>query len=256
MTASILVVDDDAAVGKMLRDLISQEGYDVAWVSSASEALETLNQRYIQLVLTDLRMPNIDGMELLQKVRAGWPDVQVVMISAHGTVAVAVEAMKHGASDFIQKPFDREEILRVVKKELARKTGDAVPQPTVSAQAAEGLGLGTARSMRECDEELAKAAKSASTVLLRGESGVGKELAAHAIHDRSKRRAGPFVVFQATSLDDNLLLSELFGHEKGAFTGAVSRKPGRVELAAGGTLFLDELGDMSLSAQEKLLRLI
>ncbi len=250
VSASVLVVDDDAAVGKVLEGLLRQSGYDAHWVSSASAALDALNERFVGLVITDLRMPNVDGLELLSRIKQGWPEVQVVMISAHGTVSLAVEAMKHGASDFIQKPFERDELLYVVKKELERESHPAFN--TVS----EGLSLGGSPAMRACDEELTRAARSPATVLLRGESGVGKELAAHAIHDRSKRKDGPFVVVHPTTLSEQLLESELFGHEKGAFTGAVSRKPGRVELAAGGTLFLDELGDIPATVQLKLLRLI
>jgi len=249
VTASVLVVDDDPAVGKVLEGLLRQAGHDVQWVSSAADALEILDQRFVQLVLSDVRMPNVDGMELLTKIKEGWPEVQVVLMTAHGTVALAVEAMKRGASDFVQKPFERDEILFVVKKELER-----LAAPTAPATA--GLTLGVSPAMKECDEQLTRAARSPATVLLRGESGVGKELAAHAIHDRSKRKDGPFVVVHPTALSEQLLESELFGHEKGAFTGAVSRKPGRVELAEGGTLFLDELGDITKTVQLKLLRLI
>ncbi len=249
IAGSVLVVDDDLAVGKVLEGLLRQEGHDAQWVPSATAALDLLNQRFFGLVISDVQMPNIDGMELLTRIKQGWPELPVVMITAHGTVAIAVEAMKRGASDFIQKPFERDEIIFVVQKELTR---NATPGPVAS----DGLKLGTSPAMRECDESLTRAAKSPATVLLRGESGVGKELAAHAIHDRSKRKAGPFVVVHPTALSEQLLESELFGHEKGAFTGAVCRKPGRVELAEGGTLFLDELGDISASVQLKLLRLI
>ncbi|MBS1150979.1 MAG: frgC [Myxococcaceae bacterium] len=247
----MLVVDDDPAVGKVLEGLLRQSGHDAQWVSSASAALEVLDQRFIGLVISDIQMPNMDGLELLTRIKQGWPDVPVVMLTAHGTVTTAVEAMKRGASDFIQKPFERDEILYVVKKELTRNTS----APAEAAPAG-GLKLGSSAAMRECDELLTRAARSPATVLLRGESGVGKELAAHAIHDRSKRSTGPFVVVHPTALAEQLLESELFGHEKGAFTGAVSRKPGRVELAEGGTLFLDELGDLSATVQLKLLRLI
>jgi two-component system response regulator AtoC len=248
--ASVLVVDDDPAVGMVLQGLLQQAGHDAQWVGSASAALETLNQRFIGLVISDIQMPNVDGMELLSRIKQGWPEVPVVMITAHGTVAIAVEAMKRGAADFVQKPFERDEILYVVKKELERTQA-----PASAPMASDGLKLGGSATMRECDEALTRAARSPATVLLRGESGVGKELAAHAIHDRSKRKDGPFVVVQPTASSE-LLESELFGHEKGAFTGAVARKPGRVELAEGGTLFIDELGDVPPTMQVKLLRLI
>jgi two-component system, NtrC family, response regulator AtoC len=254
-TASVLVVDDDLAVGKVLEGQLRQAGHDAQWVSSATEALEILNQRYVGLVITDVRMPNIDGMELLSRVKQGWPEVQVVIMTAHANVSLAVEAMKKGASDFVQKPFEREEILAVVNKELDRMARIAAEPNATGAARTEGPVQATSPAMVRCDGEITRAARAQSTVLLRGESGVGKELAARAIHDRSKRKDAPFVVFHPTAVPENLIESELFGHEKGSFTGA-ARKPGWVELAEGGTLFLDELGDISPAVQLTLLRLI
>jgi DNA-binding NtrC family response regulator len=161
LTGSALVVDDDKAVGEELRDLLSQAGLDAQWVGSAADALTVLGDRFVQVVFTDLRMPHVDGMELLTKIKAAWPEIQVVMISAHGTVATAVEAMKKGASDFVQKPWDRDEILFVAKKELERSAAAG------SAHAPPGtVTLGVSPAMKECDEALTKAAKSTATVLL------------------------------------------------------------------------------------------
>jgi DNA-binding NtrC family response regulator len=206
------------------------------------------------VVLTDLRMPGMDGMELLDRVAAGWPEIPVIMLTAHGTVPLAVEAMKRGASDFMQKPFEREEVVFVVKKALAagKQGGEEVP---AASQSAPGL-LGGSVAMREVAALIEKVAPGTATVLIRGENGTGKELVAKAIHEQSPRKSKALVKLNCGALPDNLLESELFGYEKGAFTGAAQRKPGRVELAHQGTLFLDEIGDVPLSMQVKLLRVL
>jgi DNA-binding NtrC family response regulator len=253
-TGSVLVVDDDVAVGTVLVALLVQAGLEAAHVNSGAAALKALEDRPSDVVVTDLRMPGMDGIQLLAHVAARWPDLPVVVLTAHGTVPLAVEAMRAGAADFLLKPFDREQIVYVVRKAmLAARHADAregaapmTPGPLVSESPA----------TREVLELLARAAKGTATVLLRGESGTGKELAARAIHDQSPRRAGPFVVIHCAALPDALLESELFGYEKGAFTGAACRKPGRIELAQGGTLFLDEIGDVPLQTQVKLLRVL
>jgi two-component system response regulator AtoC len=251
---TVLLVDDDPAVAKVLAALLGQEGIVAHEVRSGGEALAFLGSRPADVVLTDLRMPGMDGMELLDRVAAGWPEIPVIMLTAHGTVPLAVEAMKRGASDFMQKPFEREEVLYVVKKALAgaKRGGEGVP---AAVQRASGL-LGGSPAMRELALLIEKAAPGTSTVLIRGESGTGKELVAKAIHDRSPRRSKALVKLNCGALPENLLESELFGYEKGAFTGAAQRKPGRVELAHQGTLFLDEIGDVPLSMQVKLLRVL
>jgi len=195
----------------------------------------------------------MDGMGLLREVGRRWPGVPVVLLTAHGSVPAAVLAMKAGAADFVLKPFDRQEILYTVRKALA-----AAPHVEARASPVAGAApvLGEAEAMRAVDRLIEKAAAGDATVSLRGESGTGKELAARSLHQRSRRRAGPFVKVLCAALPDTLLESELFGYEKGAFTGANSRKPGRVELAEGGTLFLDEIGDITPSVQVKLLRLL
>jgi DNA-binding NtrC family response regulator len=251
----VLVVDDDLAVGTVLVALLQQAGMTAVHVPSAAAALESLARDPADVVVTDLRMPGMDGMQLLAQVAARWPGLPVVVLTAHGTVALAVEAMRAGAADFLLKPFDREQIVFVVEKAMhaaqhaAGQAGDAPAPggaPTAAASAA----------AREVDALLARAAKSNATVLIRGESGTGKEVAARAIHAMSPRREGPFVAIHCAALPDALLESELFGYEKGAFTGAACRKPGRIELAQGGTLFLDEIGDVPLQTQVKLLRVL
>ena len=249
---SVLVVDDDAAVGTVVAGLLQQAGIESSWVASAAEALEQLSCRAVDAVVADLRMPDMDGMQLLQEVAARHPDVPVIMITAHGTVPLAVEAMRAGAADFVLKPFDRQELLYTVRKVLAAAPSAEKSAPLPVA----GALLGDSEAMRELARTLDRAARGDATVLLRGESGTGKELAARALHARSARKGGPFVKVQCAALPDTLLESELFGYEKGAFTGATSRKPGRVELARGGTLFLDEIGDVTLAVQVKLLRLL
>ena len=252
-TTSLLVVDDDAAVGTVLSGLLRQDGMDAAVVHSGAEALAALEARPFDAMITDLRMDGMDGMALLAAARDKWPELPVVMMSAHGTVPVAVEAMKRGAADFVMKPFEREEILFVVRKVVAASAHarDAMPEPPRSG----GL-VARSMAMAEVLKLVDRVAPTASTVLLLGETGTGKELVAQAVHDRSPRRAGPLIKLHCASLPEALLESELFGHEKGAFTGAVARKPGRVELADGGTLFLDEIGEVSPAMQVKLLRLL
>jgi two-component system response regulator AtoC len=240
----VLVVDDDLDVGAVLAAQLVQAGFRAKHVESAALALAELDACPFDVVLTDLNMPGTDGMVLLQTITARYPDVSVVMLTAHGSVPLAVAAMRNGAADFMLKPWDKDELVYTVRK-AARRTPD---EP--SATATKGS------AMREIDDLLQRAAQGTATVLIRGESGTGKELAARAVHERGPRKDKPFVRVHCAALPDALLESELFGYEKGAFTGAACRKPGRVELAEGGTLFLDEIGDISAATQVKLLRVL
>ncbi|HEX8793628.1 MAG TPA: sigma-54 dependent transcriptional regulator [Polyangiaceae bacterium] len=250
----VLLVDDDAAMGKVLAALLSQEGMDPQHVAGGAEALARLDAAPFDLVVADLRMPGMDGMALLAELTRRRPELPVIMLTAHGTVPMAVEALKAGATDFVLKPFDREELIYAVRKALmgAKKAANATPPQATSSSDL----LGESRAMHEVLATVRRAAPGTATVLLLGESGTGKELIAREIHRLSPRSAGPLVKLNCGSLPDNLLESELFGYEKGAFTGAATRKPGRVELAHGGTLFLDEIGDVTPMLQVKLLRVL
>ena len=254
LAATVLVVDDDVAVGTVLETLLRQDGLQAAHVTSGQAALDVLERRPYEAVITDLRMPGMDGMTLLAEIKRRWPELPVVMLTAHGSVALAVEAMKAGAVEFVLKPFDREELLYVMRKALAASEATADDAPQVADQ--KTTILGSSPGMVAVREVIAKAAASDATVLIRGESGTGKELVARAVHEQSGRQGAPLIKVHSAALPDTLLESEVFGYEKGAFTGAVRRKPGRVELAEGGTLFLDEIGDITLAVQVKLLRLL
>jgi two-component system response regulator AtoC len=248
---SVLVVDDDVAVARVMGALLEQAGHKVEVSSSGEKALEILAERPFDVVVTDQAMPGMDGLELLTRVHERWPEIPVVMVTAHGTVQLAVEAMKRGCADFMVKPVDREQLLFVVQKELHKSARD-LPAAT---DAAAGF-VGSSSAMKEVHALVKRAAPGTATVLVRGESGTGKELIAREIHEQSPRGKGPFVKLHCAALPETLLESELFGYEKGAFTGAAARKPGRVELAQGGTLFLDEIGDVTPAVQVKLLRLL
>jgi two-component system response regulator AtoC len=249
---TVLVVDDDVAVARVMSALLEQAGHRVEVSSSGERALEILAERPFDVVVTDQAMPGMDGLELLARVHERWPEIPVVMVTAHGTVQLAVEAMKRGCADFMVKPVDREQLLFVVQKELHKSARDLPPAPTDKAA---GF-VGSSAAMKEVHALVKRAAPGTATVLVRGESGTGKELIAREIHEQSPRGKGPFVKLHCAALPETLLESELFGYEKGAFTGAAARKPGRVELAQGGTLFLDEIGDVSPAVQVKLLRLL
>jgi DNA-binding NtrC family response regulator len=251
--ATVLIVDDDQAVATVLGALVRQAGFAAEMVASGAAALEALALRPFDLVISDMRMPGMDGMQLLAQVAQRLPELPFILVTAHGTVPLAVEAMKAGATDFVLKPFDRDEILFAMRKALASAPQGEAPEP---ASAMGGALVGDSPALRQTLQRLARAAEGDATVLLRGESGTGKELMARALHDQGRRRKGPFIKVHCAALPDNLLESELFGYEKGAFTGAACRKPGRVELAEGGTLFLDEIGDITPAVQVKLLRLL
>jgi len=251
---TVLVVDDDVAVGTVLVGLLRQAGMTATHVPGGEAALRALADDPADVVVTDLRMPGMDGMQLLAAIVARWPGLPVIVLTAHGTVALAVDAMRAGAADFLLKPFDREQIVYVVEKAM-HAARHAAEQPAAAPAAGPAI-VAESAAAREVNALLARAAKSNATVLVRGESGTGKELAARAIHAQSPRAGGPFVALHCAALPDTLLESELFGHEKGAFTGAACRKPGRIEVADGGTLFLDEIGDVPLHTQVKLLRVL
>ncbi|MDD2891112.1 MAG: sigma-54 dependent transcriptional regulator [bacterium] len=254
MLKNILVVDDELSMQKVLSAMLQKEGYKVITANNGKEALEHFKKDSPNLVITDLKMPEMDGLTLLSEIMKVSPGVPVIMITAHGTVETAVSAMKQGAYDFIIKPFDINEIKQVVEKAL--NVQEKNTQNFLISPEDEDEIVGKSPKMQEVYQMIEKVSKSVATVYIRGESGTGKELAARAIHYRSDRKDKPFIKVNCAAIPENLLESELFGYEKGAFTGANVAKPGRFELADGGTLFLDEIAEMSINNQSKLFRVL
>jgi two-component system response regulator AtoC len=251
---SALVVDGDTLSAASLCRMLVAAGLTADHVVGATKALAELESKPFDLVISEQRLADATGIELLRRIVSRWPEVPVVLVASDASVQQAVEAVKAGALDFLQKPYEREEILLVVDKALASANARLEHPPPPSDDS--GLIFGDSPPMRDAMSVLKRASPGNATVLIRGESGTGKELVARALHKRSPRADAPFVKIDCASLPETLLESELFGYEKGAFTGAVGRKPGRVELADGGTLFLDEIGELTASLQAKLLRLL
>jgi two-component system NtrC family response regulator len=253
----IVVVDDEETQRKVLAGFLKKRGFGVETAGSAEEALRLVASRCVDLVLTDLRMPGRDGLSLLDGVLKLNPEVPVVLMTAFGTVQSAVDAMKRGAADYLTKPVDLDELEVVVGRVLERRAleseNEALREQLQERYRLEGLETVSPR-MAQAINLVARAATSRATVLLRGESGTGKELLARAVHLASPRHARAFVAVNVGALPETLVESELFGHERGAFTGADKERRGRFELADGGTLFLDEIGDLPRGAQAKLLR--
>ena len=257
--ATLLIADDDPAVRESLERTLTREGYRVVLASDGRAALERLQGGGVDLVLADLKMPGLTGLELLRAAKVAAPDVDVIMLTAFGTVEEAVKAMKDGAYDFLTKPFQRSQLLRLIRLALERRAliqENRALQQRLDDLLRQGAAIGTSPGFRRMMTLVEQVATSSATVLIQGESGTGKEMLARTIHERSARRAGPFVAINCAALPESLLESELFGYEKGAFTGAGARKEGRFELAAAGTLFLDEVADLSPVTQPKILRVL
>ena len=256
---TVLIVEDEPKMLRLLELNLSDEGYTTRSAASAEAALSLLRQESVDLVITDLRLPGMDGLEFLQAAKRVNAALPVVVMTAYGTVETAVEAMKAGASDYVLKPFSLEEIKLIIRKEL-----DVHHLREENRSLREALGrryefkniVARSPKMQEVLATVERVAPTNSTVLLGGESGVGKDLIARALHQHSRRASGPFVKINCTAIPENLLESELFGYEKGAFTGAVASKPGKFELADKGTVFLDEIGDVPGAIQVKLLRVL
>ena len=257
--ADILIVDDKASMRTMLREALTAQGHRARVAGGGSEALVALKRQPADLVLTDLKMPGLDGLELTREVKARWPETAMVVMTAFSSVESAVEAMRVGAANFLAKPFSLDALKVIVDKALAlgALSGE---NKALRARLAEGYRfdgvLGQGPQARRLHPLVAKVAAGDGAVLITGESGTGKELVARAIHMNSARAAGPFVAVNCAALAPGLVESELFGHERGAFTGAVGRRQGRFELAHRGTLLLDEVGDLPLDVQVKLLRVL
>jgi len=255
----ILVVDDEKIVCESCKRILEEEGYEVETALSGREAFERMKENPFDIVITDLKMPGIDGMEVLRTFRKDYPDSIIIMITGFSTVETAVEAMKLGAFDYIPKPFTPDEVAIVVRKAIEKKNL-VLENIYLRQELQEKYGfhniVGKSKKMQEIYRIIAKVAVTDSTVLIYGQSGTGKELTARAIHFNSTRREKQFVPVDCAVLSENLLESELFGHVRGSFTGAVTTKPGLFEVADGGTVFLDEVGNISLSIQAKLLRVL
>ena len=254
---TLLAVDDEQANLDSLERIFAREGYRVLLAQNGEKALQTLRSEPVDVVLTDLMMPGMSGQELLRAVRAVAPEAEVVLMTAYGTVEAAVAAMKDGAYDFLTKPLKRHAVLKSVAQALEKRR---LLQENRSLKArlagAEQPIVGQSPSLRATLDVIRQAAPSSATVLLLGESGTGKELFARALHEHSLRASGPFVPINCAAIPETILESELFGYERGAFTGAAQRKEGRIERAQGGTLFLDEVGELTPSVQVKLLRFL
>jgi DNA-binding NtrC family response regulator len=259
MKPKILIVDDEEKIRKFLALALKKEDYEVRTVGTAEAALASIQKEKCDLIITDLRMPGKSGLELLREVKKIDPSTEVIMITAYATAETAVKAMKEGAYDYIIKPFKLDEIKIVVRRALEKikltEENLSLRRELGEKYKFENI-VGTSKLMQEVFARTIKVAPAMTTVLLRGESGTGKELIAKAIHQKSQRAAGPFVKVNCGAIPETLLESELFGHEKGAFTSAVSRRIGRFELADGGTIFLDEIGDLTPALQVKLLRVL
>jgi two-component system response regulator AtoC len=252
----ILIVDDEANMRLVLKAMLRKEGYDVATAENGLEALGVLKDHDVAVVVSDLKMPKLDGMGLLDRVVEDYPSTPVIMITAHGTVATAVDAMKKGAFDYITKPFDQDDLKRVVRKALHTSALNE-EEFILSPEDVDRCGMvGSSKPMMDIYDTIKKVAPTMTTVLLMGETGTGKDLIAHAIHRNSPRKENPFIRINCAAIAENLMESELFGYEKGAFTGAAMKKPGRFELAHKGTLFLDEVGEIPRDMQVKLLRVL
>jgi two-component system NtrC family response regulator len=254
-----MIVDDEKNYPLILSAILEEEGFESLTANSGREALDILKHSDVDLVLTDMKMPSMDGIELLEHIKTADPELPVIMMTAHGTVDKAVEAMQKGAYSYVLKPFDNERLVLFVNKAIAmyrvvkeyRRLRDAV-----ESQYSFGNIIGKSKAMQDVFEIIRKVAPANATVLIEGESGTGKELVAKSIHFNGPRRDKPFVAVNCSALAESLLESELFGHEKGAFTGAIAMKKGRFELANGGTLFLDEIGELSPNLQVKFLRVL
>ena len=263
-TAKILVADDEQNLRRVLVAMLRRDGHDVVQAPNGNEAIEQLGD--VDVVITDLRMPGADGMDVLRSAAKHHPHLPVIMITAYGSVGQAVEAIKAGAFDYIEKPFEQDAIRTIVEKAIGQANANRTAPRGVlyqeSDQGAEspptgkyGL-IGQSGEMQSIFDIIEHVADTPSTVLITGESGTGKELVAKALHEQSSRKGGPFIKINCAAIPKTLMESELFGYEKGAFTGATSSKPGRFELADGGTLFLDEIGEIPVEMQVKLLRAI
>jgi DNA-binding NtrC family response regulator len=255
----ILIIDDEEIIRESCGRVLEPAGYEVKTAKSGNEGLHILDADTVDLVLTDLKMPDVDGIEILIKIKENWPDTEVIIMTGYGTVSTAVKAMKMGVFDYIEKPFSPDDLLSLVARAFSRQklSPEEVTRREIIASHYELSNIvGVSQAMQKVFQLIARVANTGSTVLITGESGTGKELVARAIHFNSPRKDLPFVVVDCTTIPETLIESELFGHAKGAFTGASGKKRGLLESANGGSIFLDEIGNLNLQTQAKLLRVL
>ena len=256
---TVLVIDDEDSLRRVVEYNLREEGYRVVTASDGTSGLREFQASPVDLVLTDVRMPEMDGLELLTRLKAMQPELPVIVLTAHGTIDSAVEAMKLGAYDYLTKPFNRDQLTSAVRKALdvaALASENRHLREVIAERFSFANMIAGSRAMRAVTDMAARVAQSEATVLLEGESGTGKELLAKAIHFHSPRARGPFVTINCGAIPEQLLESELFGHRRGSFTGAVADKKGKFEVADGGTIFLDEIGELPLLLQVKILRVL
>ena len=252
----ILIVDDEEGIRESLSGILEDEGYDILTADSGEEAVRILRETSPDLIFLDIWLTGMDGIKTLQEIKAMKPDVPVIMISGHGSIELAVKATQTGAYDFLEKPLSLERVLLVSKRAIEKRTLERENIALKENLTRKWKLVGESQKIRDLREQMEMAARSNSRVLIFGESGTGKEVAARLLHEKSPRDGKPFVEVNCAAIPQELIESELFGHEKGSFTGAFEKKNGKFELADGGTLFLDEIGDMSLQTQAKVLRVI
>ncbi|MFZ5632678.1 MAG: sigma-54-dependent transcriptional regulator [Bacillota bacterium] len=258
--AKVLIVDDEEGVCELLRDVLEDAGFEVMLAYNAADALEILENENPDTVLLDIRLPDADGLQVMEKIKKMGIQVPVILMTAFGTTEIAIQAMKQGAHDYLNKPLNLDELLVTVQKavkmqELVSEVATLREELEFDADYVDNL-IGQSRHMQDIYKIIGKVADSDITVLIQGESGTGKEVVARAIHNNSRRSNRPFIKINCATIPEHLIESELFGHERGAFTGAVNQKPGKFELAHNGTVFLDEIGELSLNTQVKLLHVL
>lgn len=254
--AKILIIDDERAIRNTLKDILTYESHEVELAQDGFEGLEKLSTGKFDIVLCDIKMPKMDGLEVLSEIMARNIDVAVVMISGHGTVETAVEAIKKGAYDFIEKPLDLNRLLVVIKNATERGSHVAEIKTLKQKLNRKYEMVGESPAIRHIKEIIERVAPTDARVLIQGENGTGKEIVSRWLHEKSQRAGGPFIEVNCAAIPSELIESELFGHEKGAFTSAMKQQKGKFEAADNGTIFLDEIGDMSLAAQAKVLRVL
>jgi len=252
--SNILIIDDEKAIRKTLSEILSYEGYKIDEAGDGEEGLKKFKERSYDVVLCDIKMPKVDGIEFLDKSREANPDIPVIMISGHGTIETAVEAVKKGAYDYISKPPDLNRLLITIRNAMDKTNLVAETKVLKRKVSKVDEMIGESGPIVKIKETIDKVAPTEARLLVTGENGVGKELVARWVHEKSNRASGPLIEVNCAAIPSELIESELFGHEKGSFTSAVKQRIGKFESAHGGTLFLDEIGDMSLNAQAKVLR--